>query len=918
MTDHKRTTAHIISHTHWDREWYLPYEKHHVRLVKLMNTLLNVMESDPDYRYFHLDGQTIILEDFLQVHPERKEQLASLIRSGRIQIGPWYVLQDEFLTSSEANVRNLQIGHQDALAFGAVSKLGYFPDSFGNMGQAPQMLKQAGIDTAVFGRGVTPTGFNNTVQHEEEFKSPYSEMLWESKDGSQVLGILFANWYSNGNEIPTDRQQAMEYWDRKLADAKRFASTPHLLFMNGCDHQPIQTDLSSALQTARELYPAVDYVHSNFDDYIDEVKRALPDSLSVIRGELRSQRTDGWGTLVNTASSRIYLKQMNHLGQTLLEKAAEPTAAFAAMLGTPYPHHLFTYAWKTLMQNHPHDSICGCSIDEVHDEMVTRFRKSRHVAEAILEDSLKTIAEQVDTSLFEGMGEGATSFIVINSSGWARSGTVSIELDVKRVYFREGIEIEEMRRLVKNVSLGGLTLVAESGADVPFTLEDQGTGFGYDLPDDRFRQPYLTRRVRVTFEATEVPALGLASYALVRKKDSMPASPTSLITADHVMENEYLVVAIADNGSLTISHKATGRIYRGIGVYEDTGDIGNEYMYRQPDTDVPITTRELTADIRLVENTPYRAAFEIIHQLDIPEDADEQLQREMTEMVWFTSRKSGRSRKTVPLMIRTLVSLEKSGRAVGIKTEFDNQAKQHRLRVFIPTGLQTGKHYADSIFEVVERDNRPASGWTNPSNCQHQNAFVTVASADAGITVANRGLQEYEILPDQENTIAVTLLRAVGELGDWGYFPTPGAQCIGKHTVEFSIMPHEVGETPWEASYRDAYQFGIPLLSVQTDVHPGTVGPRHSFLEWEGPHLAFSSLKASAETGDFVARWVNLAERITELSVRPDLDNCTFYRSDLLETVGEAFAADAKGTLKESVGKAKIVTYGFRRKEGSE
>lgn len=132
-----RTTAHLISHTHWDREWYMPYERHHVLLAKLMNELLETLEQDTRYRYFHLDGQTIIIEDYLQVHPERREQLERFIREGRIVIGPWYVLQDEFLTSSEANVRNLLIGHQDAAKYGVISKLGYFPDSFGNIGQAP-------------------------------------------------------------------------------------------------------------------------------------------------------------------------------------------------------------------------------------------------------------------------------------------------------------------------------------------------------------------------------------------------------------------------------------------------------------------------------------------------------------------------------------------------------------------------------------------------------------------------------------------------------------------------------------------------------------------------------------------------------------------------------------------------------------
>uniref|UniRef100_UPI0030B8F50F glycoside hydrolase family 38 N-terminal domain-containing protein n=1 Tax=Cohnella rhizosphaerae TaxID=1457232 RepID=UPI0030B8F50F len=167
-----KPVAHIVSHTHWDREWYMPYERHHVRLIELMDVLIDTLERDPDYRSFHLDGQTIILDDYLEVRPDMRERLTGLIREGRIAVGPWYVLQDEFLTSAEANVRNLLVGHRDAERYGPVAKIGYFPDSFGNMGQAPQLMRQAGIANAVFGRGVKPTGFNNAVSDSAAYESP--------------------------------------------------------------------------------------------------------------------------------------------------------------------------------------------------------------------------------------------------------------------------------------------------------------------------------------------------------------------------------------------------------------------------------------------------------------------------------------------------------------------------------------------------------------------------------------------------------------------------------------------------------------------------------------------------------------------------------------------------------------------------
>ncbi|MBB6637587.1 glycoside hydrolase family 38 C-terminal domain-containing protein [Cohnella thailandensis] len=923
-----RRKAHIISHTHWDREWYLPYEKHHVRLIRLMDTLLDTLKRDDEYRSFFLDGQTIILEDYLQVRPERREELEQRIKENRIFIGPWYILQDAFLTSSEANLRNLLIGHQDAARYGTISKVGYFPDTFGNIGQAPQIMRQAGIGNAVFGRGVKPTGFNNTVA-DSEFESSYSELIWEGPDGSRVLGILFANWYSNGNEVPTDEAAAKEYWDRKLADAEKYASTNQLLYMNGCDHQPIQTDLPEAMRVARKLYPDTDFVHSNFADYLAALGGdELPAHLSVVKGELRSQRTDGWGTLVNTASARVYLKQMNQHGQTLLEKVAEPLAAIAHGLGRgeqgkgqgqeatlgsySYPHHLFTYAWKTLMQNHPHDSICGCSVDEVHREMVTRFEKSKHVAESIVDESKQLVADAVDTSGFARFGEEALPLIAFNTTGWKRGGTISIVADVRRIYYREGLSPEEMISRLKALDLGGRVLVDAEGAAVPVKVEDLGVQFGYDLPDDAFRQAYWARQVRLTFAASDVPALGWKTYAWVKSASAASAAApeaASIVRGERTLDNGTLRVEVADDGTLTVTDLASGHAYRDLLVYEDTGDIGNEYMYKQPEGEEALTTRGLAAEIRVACDEVYRATIEIVHRWAVPASADALFEEEKQYAVYFPERKAQRVAETVPLTIRTLVSLEKDGKGVAVRASFNNQAKDHRVRALFPTDLQASVHRADAIFEVAVRDNEPAAEWQNPSNAQHQQAFVDVSEADLsrGLTIANKGLNEYEVLRDGRNTIAVTLLRSVAELGDWGVFPTPEAQCLGDHEVELMIIPHE-GDGAVSGAYAEAYQFQVPWTSAQTGAHQGQLAPVGAAYAWEGEGLAFSSLKINEKDGGAMLRWFNLRQQPAELKLAAP--NASVYRSDVLENRGEALALGADGSLSLPIGPCEIVTIG--------
>lgn len=927
MTKKKR--AHIISHTHWDREWYLPYEKHHMRLIQLVDSLLDQLDEGSDYKSFYLDGQTIIIDDYLQVRPEQKERLEKHIRNGRIVIGPWYILQDAFLTSGEANVRNMQVGHKDAKRYGTPSKIGYFPDTFGLVGQTPQLMQQSGIDNVFFGRGVKPTGFNNTVS-DAGYESSFSELMWEGPDGSKVLGVLFANWYSNGNEVPVDEESARKFWETKLADAEKYASTNELLYMNGCDHQPIQRDLPEAIRMAEQLHPDIEFIHSNFPDYLEALRASSEHELSTVKGELRSQRTDGWGTLVNTASARVYLKQMNQLGQTILEKVAEPLASYAYLLGHAYPHDQLTYAWKTLMQNHPHDSICGCSVDEVHREMVTRFDKSRHVAEALIEESTNQIATAVDTSIFERYGEQARPVVVFNTTGWERSGVVQMELDAARLYFRDGHTLEEMAAQMKAVDLSDRILVDEDGNHIPCTVEDLGLQFGYDLPDDRFRQPYSCRRVRIRFETENVAAFGLKTYALVNVADDAesgtPSKTTTLLRGERGMENQHMIVTIADNGSFTLTDKRTGRTYKDLGVYENVGDIGNEYMFKQPENEVARTTHELQAEIRVLEDTSYSASFEVIHHWEIPESADEMLDQEQRELIYYPHRKAQRSTKMIPLQIRTVISLSRNGKGVQMETTFNNQAKDHRVRALFPTDLVSAVHHVDSMFEIATRDNKPAPEWQNPSNTQHQQNFVDVSEKDAGLVVANLGLNEYEVLQDGCNTIAVTLLRAVGELGDWGLFPTPEAQCLGEHTFQIEIIPHD-GNGAASGAYIEAYQFQVPWTLAQTEVHPGYLTPSNTPFAWQGDGLAFSSLKVNEDSGDVMLRWFNMTTDSATLKLATSQANPkpfeTAYKSNILEEEGEILhlnsieeASTLSFATKEwniQTDSCEIVTVGLRR-----
>ena len=899
-----KKTVHIVSHSHWDREWYMPFEKHHIKLVKLIDDLLELFEDENSgFCSFFLDGQTIVLEDYLAVRPENRTKLEKAIRDERLFIGPWYVLQDEFLTSSEANVRNLLVGLEQAREFGKVSMIGYFPDAFGNAGQMPQLLKQAGMDAVIFGRGVRPVGFNNEIDETGDYESVFSEMMWQSPDGSSLLGVLFANWYNNGMEVPTDPAQAKGYWDSRIANAERFASTGHLLMMNGCDHQPVQKDLAEAIKVAGELYPDIAFKHSNYHDFLAGVRADQQNALSTIKGELTSQDTDGWSTLVNTCSSRIYQKQMNRKAEVSLEKLAEPLSTIAHVFGGKYPEEWLRYSWKTLMQNHPHDSICGCSVDPVHSEMDVRFQKSLQVTEELITDAGNALAQQLDTSAFP---EGSLPFVVMNTTGWTRSGVVSADIDLCRVYGDPHASFEA----IKEQSADDWTVVDEKGNAVPCTIENLGRRFGYDLPDDRFRQPYRAQALRATFEAEDVPAAGWRTYALVKTARS---SASSLVTGQNQMENDAIKAVINPDGTVDMTYKATGRTYKGLCGFEDTGDIANEYIYRQPNGDQAILTAGVPADsIELVEDTPYSATYAIKRTMRLPISADAQLQEEQQAFVHFHNRQAKRSTTLVDFPILTELTLEKNGRSLLVKVTFDNQSKDHRLRMLFPTELVTDVHLADSIFEAVERPNRPAPCWTNPSNCQHQQYFVSVDDGKDGLTVANFGLNEYEVLPDDRNAIAVTILRSVGELGDWGCFPTPDAQCIGPNTVELALIPHAGGGAD-SGAFAQAHQFQVGMPVFQTGVHAGKLPAEDGFFSFEGTTLALTAVKENAASGDLILRWCNLSPKSCELVLHPNFDVAVCYQSNVVEDTLEPIPQDTDGGFRRHVGGAEIVTLRLKR-----
>jgi alpha-mannosidase len=878
-------TLTIVSHTHWDREWYQPFQEYRIRLVQLVDRLLDLLAQDPEYVHFTLDGQAILLEDYVEVRPAREQTLKRYIQEGRLLIGPWYILPDEFLVSPEATIRNLMLGDKASRRFGPKMTVGYVPDSFGHISQLPQILRGFGLDVAVIWRGVG--------------EAP-NEFTWAGPDGSEVLTVHLREGYGNAARLPEDGEGLMAHLTRIAESLAPHAATTHLLAMNGTDHLEPMPELSRLLAYANARLPDLEIRHGALPQFVAAVRDAQP-SLEIRRGEMRSPERAH--LLPAVFSARMWIKQRNAHCETLLEKWAEPFLALATVHGletrTRDLDALCWQAWRYLIQNHPHDSICGCSVDAVHKEMDVRFDWVEQIGEEVTRQSLDALAMAVDTTQLS-----SHPVVVFNPTAGPRSDLVSTQLalapDVvaievvdadgrsmpgevvrpaSRVSKVMHLDRQELRLAWAEASQG--TVGGEGIQEVELTIGEHTARIDVTTAPyppavevlerartevkallgrqevERFEvRIQRWRKAEIRFVARELPGHGYRAFAVC------PVPPTLDRPGPGEggrLENEFFkVMADPGSGTLTVTDKTTGQVLTSLHRFVDGGDRGDEYNYCRPENDRLVSAPADVPSIRLVENGPTRQTLEIAQVYRIP--------------AGLTQERTGRSEAVVALPITTRVSLSPGGRRIDLATTVENQATDHRLRVHFPTGIATEVSQAEGHFDVLTRSldlPRNTQGWPEqPVPTHHQRTFVDVHDGQIGLLIANKGLPEYEVIPGEEGvTVALTLLRCVGWLsrddmhcrrGHAGPgLPTPGAQCPGTHTFEYALVPHSDG---WEAAYAQAHAFNAPLRAVAVPQSGGRLSAALSFVQADPTDFVLTAIKLPEEGEGLIVRGFNITD----------------------------------------------------------
>ena len=791
--------VHYVLSTHWDREWYQPFQDFRYRLVQLLDRVIAGWEREELCGPFQTDGQAIIIEDYLEVRPEREQDVTRLVKDGRFKVGPWYVLPDEFLVSGKSLVRNLRLGRELARKWGGKpSDAGFLCDMFGHNSQIPQIMAGFGIKGAFVWRGINL--LDNRL------------FIWKGADGTELPTYRFGHYgyctFASDvrqMDLTAARLSKDELKSRLNAflseEDKQIPVGPMLAF-DGCDHaewDPAAYQMLS--QQFDQPENSYEIVHSTLDGYLDELLNVKGQISQVISGELREPglypgSQEAQWLIPGVDSSRVQIKQANAACQTLLCAWAEPFSAMAqAFTRQPYPQGYLDTAWRWLLQNHPHNSICGCSIDAVHQDMLYRFHQSEGIANRLTSEATRRIAACISGEV----KAEEIRVVVFNPlpSEFNQIGILGLEIPTDWPGWSEMTHFEVRP---------GVKIFDEAGGEVAYQrLGQQLNQPRFRIYDTAFPRGYSVHVVQVALPL-RIPALGYTTLTLRPGQPGMPtgAPPSaSLVTGHRSMANAFLSVKINVNGSLTLLDRKTGNCYQEVLTFEDTADIGDGWNHGPAANDQAYLSTACHSDIALVSDGPFEAAYRIQTRMRLP--------------ARFEAVTGTRSEERAETVVDSLVTLKAGAKQVEVETTVFNTVKDHRLRVLFPS--QAGKaqtYLADSPFDVVERPIALRANnhlYREPEvETKPQQNWTAVFDDQRGLAIISPGLFESAVQDTPERCIALTLFRAtqrtVFTSGE------PGGQVQGELTFRYAIVP--LAGTPDRAAlFDEAVLLSAGLRSVQ-------------------------------------------------------------------------------------------------------
>ncbi|CAK1781356.1 alpha-mannosidase [Vibrio crassostreae] len=823
--------VHITPHMHWDREWYFTTEESRILLVNNMEEIMNRLESDPEYKYYVLDGQTAVLEDYFAIKPENTERVKALVEAGKLIIGPWYSQTDTMQVSGESIVRNMMYGIRDCMKFGDAMKIGYLPDSFSMSSQLPMIYNGFDITRAMFWRGCSERhGTNKT------------EFLWQSNDGSEVTAQVLPLGYAIGKYLPQDEEGLRARLDKYFPVLEKPSVTKDILLPNGHDQMPIQKDIFEVMDKLREIYPDREFSMSRYEEVFEKVEAAR-DQLDTIKGEFN----DGKYMRVHRtiSSTRMDIKLIHAEIENKIVNILEPLASIAWTLGFEYHHGLIEKMWKESMKNHAHDSIGCCCSDKVHAEILNRYILADDMATNLIHFYKRKIVDHMPDR------EGCDKLAMFNLSPYEREEVVNTTITIRA---------QEFSILDENENPVEYFIQDKRQID-PGKVDRQIVHYGnYD--------PFMEFDIQIK---RTVPAMGFTTLHIQgNEKGAVKVAEHK----DYLLENEYYRINVNDNGTLTIFDKETEQVFDQVLRLEDGSDDGDEYDYSPSRQEWLLYSDEFPVETS-IDHQGFQSVANIAFRMNVPENLAEREER--TGQNGFVE-------------AQCQVVLKQGSRRIEVRMELDNQADDHRVRVLVPTPFVSETVVADNQFGCITRPtNDPAMAvweeekWKEaPVPVYQLMNFAALENGKAGMAIMSNGLREFEVIvsqgDDNRDTFALTLFRGIGVLGKEELLlrpgrpsgikiPTPDSQVRGKLVCEFTLCGFSgnhidaniMAQARDNVTQIECYN-KIPYNAMKLNVGEQNLPMSFSLLSKQQAGAVLSVLKKAEDEDALIMRVYNPAE----------------------------------------------------------
>ena len=796
----KKVYAYI--HTHWDREWYREFEEFRLRLVEVFDDIIEKLKHN-ELDTFYFDGQTAALEDYLEIKPQNEQIVKEFIKQKRLFIGPYYCSTDSLLIDSESIIKNLQIGYEYSKRFGCNDFIAYHADTFGHSSFIAQIIKYFNIPYAIFWRGLGELE---------------SEFLFRNLKSVYLIQGYFHDYFS----APVSIQDKVKMLKNTLDKIAKYSSTDILLPL-GADHMAAADNIKYQIQEANKHLKDYEIVLSTPFEYLKSVDDNFKKNLTC---EFRDTKRNF--ILPGVYSSRVDIKQQNSKHQWELSRIVQPLQAISCFLNlTKSYQQEVDYIWKLLIKNHPHDSIYGCSVDNVHRENITRFLKVNEASNALVNSIKRDLYTQNNI------------YSVLNLSNFDFSGALKIVTD---------------KKLPKE-----------------YNAQKIGTRLAFPL-----LKMYAINQVPVTEDYTKfneylVDLKGLKPFSIT-KIDNNICQKSTLKVSENSIENDYIGLFIKDK-NVILKDKINKKTYKNFINFIDRADIGDSYNFGALKGDKPL--QALLVSSKIKQRGHIQSILQLKFEILIPKK----------------STPHGRSPKAVKHILNTDVILQNQNDYLEFNISWKNKSCDHILQVQFNLDEPVKQTVSDDLGGYIVRDFEPDydiySQIPAPRGIElkHNTAPIQKFVWTQGAGVVTEGLQEYEIA---QNYLRITLLRSTGTISTphnptrgtpaGPPLPTPDLQLLGERNARFALTFKDCTQK-CEAVAEKFYHTQLILNSELED---------KVLLESGNENILVTTIKSSPNS-DLIVRFLNKSDKNQTFKFKTALKNNGIFYTNALEEITEPY-----------------------------